>query len=172
MVGSRGIAESSAWCSVLTQRNGMWGGVREVKEEGDICIHIADSLHCTAQTQHCRATRHPPPKKKKSEWRAPVDVLLAHWALLIPGGIQVGRRNNVLLLLLQGISENFPPLILYLVIPDYFRSPDVGLGNPVLCSVNVRLVSAFLEQKALCDRNPTALFSAMLSTWSTKQTLS
>lgn len=80
----------------------------------------------------------------------------------------MGRRNNVSLLLLQGISENFPPLILYLVIPDYFWSPDVGLGNPVLCSVNVRLVSAFLEQKALCDRNPTALFSAMLSTWSTK----
>ena len=65
MVGSRGIAESSAWCSVLTQRNGMWGGVREVKEEGDICIHIADSLHCTAQTQHCRETIHPPPIKKK-----------------------------------------------------------------------------------------------------------
>lgn len=70
----------------------------------------------------------------------------------------MGRRNNVSLLFLQGISENFPPLILYVVIPDYFRSPDVGLGNPVLCPVNVRLVSAFLEQKAFCDRNPTALF--------------
>ena len=44
----------------------MWGGVREVKEEGDICIYIADSLHCTAQTQHCRATR-PPPQEKKNQ---------------------------------------------------------------------------------------------------------
>ena len=45
----------------------MWGGVREVKEEGDICIHVADSLQCTAQTQHCRAPRPPPKKKKKNQ---------------------------------------------------------------------------------------------------------
>ena len=34
------------------------GGVagREVQEGGDIGIHIADSLHCTAEvTQHCKA---------------------------------------------------------------------------------------------------------------------
>ena len=28
-----------------------WDGVgREVREGGDMCIHIADSLHCTAET--------------------------------------------------------------------------------------------------------------------------
>ena len=33
-----------------------WDGVggrergREVQEGGDICVHIADSLHCTAET--------------------------------------------------------------------------------------------------------------------------
>ena len=26
------------------------GGGREVPEGGDICIHTADSLHCTAET--------------------------------------------------------------------------------------------------------------------------
>ena len=29
---------------------GMAGGLGEVQEGGDICIHIADSLHCTAET--------------------------------------------------------------------------------------------------------------------------
>ena len=36
---------SSAQCSVMTNRGG-----REAQEEGDICTHIADSLHCTAET--------------------------------------------------------------------------------------------------------------------------
>ena len=34
-----------------------WDGVgagREVQEGGDIGVHIADSLHCTAETQHCK----------------------------------------------------------------------------------------------------------------------
>ena len=26
------------------------GGRKEVQEGGDICIHVADSLHCTAET--------------------------------------------------------------------------------------------------------------------------
>ena len=26
------------------------GGWREVQEEGDICIHVADSLHCTIES--------------------------------------------------------------------------------------------------------------------------
>ena len=29
----------------------MWGR-REVQEEGDICIHIVDSLHCTVETNN------------------------------------------------------------------------------------------------------------------------
>ena len=32
------------------------GGGREAQEGGDICIHIADSLCCIAETQHCKAT--------------------------------------------------------------------------------------------------------------------
>ena len=31
------------------------GGGRKVQEGGDICIHIADSLCFTAETQHCKA---------------------------------------------------------------------------------------------------------------------
>lgn len=26
-----------------------WRGVREVRERRDICSHVADSLHCTAE---------------------------------------------------------------------------------------------------------------------------
>ena len=34
-----------------------WGAGREVLEGGDKCIHIADSLRCTAETnKHCKAT--------------------------------------------------------------------------------------------------------------------
>ena len=41
---------SSAQCSVTTYMgDGGWGG-REVQEGGDRCIHMADSLHCTAET--------------------------------------------------------------------------------------------------------------------------
>ena len=31
------------------------GGGREVQEERDICIHIADSLPCAVETKHCKA---------------------------------------------------------------------------------------------------------------------
>ena len=42
---------SSAGCSVGTYMCGMGGGCgREVQEGGDICIHIADSLCYTAET--------------------------------------------------------------------------------------------------------------------------
>ena len=36
-------------CDDLDGQDGGWGG-REVKEGGNIGIHIADSLHCTAET--------------------------------------------------------------------------------------------------------------------------
>ena len=36
-------------CDDLDGWDGGWGG-REVQEEEDIGIHIADSLHCTAET--------------------------------------------------------------------------------------------------------------------------
>ena len=32
-------------------------GRREAQEGGDICIHIADSLCCIAETQHCKAIK-------------------------------------------------------------------------------------------------------------------
>ena len=36
----------------------MWrgGGAvrRDVQEGGDICMHVSDSLHHTAETQHCK----------------------------------------------------------------------------------------------------------------------
>ena len=42
-----------AWCSVMTQREEMrvQGGVgREVQEGRDVCIHMTDSRHCSAET--------------------------------------------------------------------------------------------------------------------------
>ena len=41
---------SSARRSLMTWSCGLrGGGGKEVQEERDICIHIADSLHCTAE---------------------------------------------------------------------------------------------------------------------------
>ena len=31
------------------------GGSREAQKGGDICMHIADSCCCTAETQYCKA---------------------------------------------------------------------------------------------------------------------
>ena len=34
-----------------------WPNGKEIQKRGDMCIHIADSLCCTAETmQHCKAT--------------------------------------------------------------------------------------------------------------------
>ena len=42
--------ENPARCSVTIQRGEIGvGGRRKVQERGDICIHVADSLHCTAE---------------------------------------------------------------------------------------------------------------------------
>ena len=44
-------AGSSDWCSVMTQRSRMGVGMEgDVQEGGDVCIHRANSLHCTAET--------------------------------------------------------------------------------------------------------------------------
>ena len=37
-------------CDDLDGWDGEVGGGREVQEGGDICIHIADSVRCTAET--------------------------------------------------------------------------------------------------------------------------
>ena len=42
---------NSTQYSVMTEKGGLRGGGRETgPKEGGICIHIADSLHCTAET--------------------------------------------------------------------------------------------------------------------------
>ena len=41
---------SSAPCSVMTWKGGMGAGGRGAHEGGDIGIHAADSLGCTAET--------------------------------------------------------------------------------------------------------------------------
>ena len=43
------------------------GGGREVQEGGDICIHIADSRHCTAETNNTVKQLYANKKKKESK---------------------------------------------------------------------------------------------------------
>ena len=43
---------------------GLGRGGREVQEGGDICIHIADSLCCTAESSAVLLTNYTPIKKK------------------------------------------------------------------------------------------------------------
>ena len=43
------LYRGSAWCSVTASRGGVGQG-REAQEGGDRCIRIADSHHCTAET--------------------------------------------------------------------------------------------------------------------------
>ena len=40
-------------------------GGREVQERGDICMHTADSLHCTAETNTTLQSNYTPIKKKR-----------------------------------------------------------------------------------------------------------
>ena len=40
------------------------GSGREAQGGGDICIHIADSLHCTAETNSTLKSNYPPIKNK------------------------------------------------------------------------------------------------------------
>ena len=44
-----------------------WGGGREVKEEGDICIYVADSLHCMAETNTTLESNYTPISKSKMQ---------------------------------------------------------------------------------------------------------
>ena len=48
-MGTCCTAQSSVLCDDLDGWDGGGGG-REVQEGGDICIHIVDSLLCTAET--------------------------------------------------------------------------------------------------------------------------
>ena len=51
---------------------GMGSGGREVQKGGDICIHIADSLCCTAETNIKVWSNYTPKKKRK-------ETLWSHW---------------------------------------------------------------------------------------------
>ena len=51
---------SSAWCSVLTWRGEVGQVGREVQGGGDICIHKADSLCCTAETNTTLSSNYTP----------------------------------------------------------------------------------------------------------------
>ena len=53
-------AGSSAWCSVLTWRGEVGQVGREVQGGGDICIHKADSLCCTAETNTTLSSNYTP----------------------------------------------------------------------------------------------------------------
>ena len=53
-----GVTGSSGQCSVMTQRGGTWGS-QGALEGWDVCLHVADSLCCAAETnsivlQRCR----------------------------------------------------------------------------------------------------------------------
>ena len=39
-------------------------GGREVQEEGDTCIHIADSFHCTTEVNTTLQSNYPPIKNE------------------------------------------------------------------------------------------------------------
>jgi len=47
---AQGAQLSLLLCDDLEWWGGMRGGGREAHDRGDICIHIADSLCCTAET--------------------------------------------------------------------------------------------------------------------------
>ena len=53
----------SAVCSVTTSMNGMRWRRRSNRE--DLCVHIADSLHCTTETNTVKQLY---PNKKKIDW--------------------------------------------------------------------------------------------------------
>ena len=57
---------SSAWCSVTIERGGIgWReGGREVWEEGDLCIFMADSYCCMEETNTTVQSNYPPIKNK------------------------------------------------------------------------------------------------------------
>ena len=54
--GNLGKAQGAQLSALWWHRWVGWESGREVPEGGDIQIHIAGSLRCTAETQHCKAT--------------------------------------------------------------------------------------------------------------------
>ena len=60
-------------CGALDEWDWEWVG-ESVQKRVDICICVADSLQCTAETQHCKATIPQLKKKKKKTMGAAGDV--------------------------------------------------------------------------------------------------
>ena len=61
---------------------GKWGvgeAGREVEEGGDVCIHIADSLHCTAETNTGVKKLTPIKNKNKNLHSKISKIIRFHW---------------------------------------------------------------------------------------------
>ena len=64
---STGSSGSPAQCSVMALTSGMgWGGGcgREIQGGRDICTHVTDSVHCTAETNTMLESNYIPIKNK------------------------------------------------------------------------------------------------------------
>ena len=117
-----------------------WG---EGGQRGEVYVYI-QLIHFSVQHKHDIVEQlgppPPPPKKGKSQseecpWMLPF-LIEASWLQ----GASGGRAPKASLLILQGLPESFPPLMLHLVMPDYVRSPDVAPGNPTLsCKCSLRV---------------------------------
>ena len=110
------------------------GGGREAPEGGDICVHVADSLHCTQKLTHFKAiilqlknikikTRQKykglafPLKKKKDQEKSPLFTMLTNEQLVkIPkvvterlkvlGGWETGLHGSAVLRLYVCVSHS------------------------------------------------------------------
>ena len=83
---------SSAWCSVTIERGGIgWrGGGREVWEEGDLCIFMADSYCCMEETKTTVQSNYPPIKHKlKNTNKAKKQTKKQQFSILASKGNQL-----------------------------------------------------------------------------------
>ena len=100
---------SSAWCSVMTWRGGkrVARSGREIQEGGGTCIHISDSLHCTAETNTTLQSNYPPIKKERNEIALCVVQRTQHIA--ISGSTEHTLGNSGLL---RASKKSYPSLVI------------------------------------------------------------
>ena len=79
-VGLSGIAQAAQLGAPWWLQGAMRGG-REVQEQGDICRHTADSLHCTAENNSIVKQLYSNKKRRKrnSDFK---DILQKHWVIV------------------------------------------------------------------------------------------